>query len=71
MNAILLAGVSFFIAGIAVAVAQLWLALFRPDVFAKIEITIGALLAVLIAIWFTRKEYRDYKDQRDNPALDD
>jgi hypothetical protein len=36
----------------------------------KIEISLGALLAVLVAIWFTRKEYKDYKRQESDSTLD-
>jgi hypothetical protein len=57
-------------AAVVVALAQLWLTAWSAAVFIKIEITIGALLAVLIAIWFTRKEYKDYQRQQTSSALD-
>ena len=70
MKFTLVGGVALFIAAVIVALTQLWLTEWSAAVFIKIEITIGAMLAVLIAIWFTRKEYKDYKRQETNSALD-
>jgi hypothetical protein len=70
MKFTLVGGVALFIAAVIVALAQLWLTAWSAAVFIKIEITLGAMLAVLIAIWFTRKEYKDYKRQESNSALD-
>jgi hypothetical protein len=70
MKFTLVGGVGLFIAAVAVALAQLWLTPWSPEVFIKIEITIGCMLAVLVAIWFTRREYKDFKRQEVNPALD-
>jgi hypothetical protein len=70
MKFTLVGGVALFIAAVIVALAQLWLTAWSAAVFIKIEITIGAMLAVLIAIWFTRKEYKDYKRQETDSALD-
>jgi hypothetical protein len=70
MKFTLVGGVALFIAAVVVALAQLWLTVWSAAVFVKIEITIGAMLAVLIAIWFTRKEYKDYKRQETDSALD-
>jgi hypothetical protein len=70
MKLTLIGGVTLFMAAVVVALAQLWLTAWSAAVFIKIEITIGALLAVLIAIWFTRKEYKDYQRQQTSSALD-
>jgi hypothetical protein len=70
MKFTLVGGVALFIAAVIVALAQLWLTAWSAAVFIKIEVTIGAMLAVLIAIWFTRKEYKDYKRQETDSALD-
>ena len=70
MKFTLIGGVTLFVAAVVVALAQLWLTVWSAAVFIKIEITMGAMLAVLIAVWFTRKEYRDYKRQEVNSALD-
>jgi hypothetical protein len=70
MKFTLVGGVALFVAAVVVALAQLWLTVWSAAVFVKIEITIGAMLAVLIAIWFTRKEYKDYKRQETDSALD-
>ena len=70
MKFALIGGVALFVAAVAVALAQLWLTAWSPAVFIKIEITLGGMLAVLVAIWFTRKEYKDYESQKTNSALD-
>jgi SNF family Na+-dependent transporter len=70
MKFTLIGGVVLFIAAVVVALAQLWLTAWTPEVFIKVEITIGAMFAVLVAIWFTKKEYKDYKRQESNTALD-
>jgi hypothetical protein len=64
-------GVALFIAGVLVALVQLWASPWSPELFVKIEFTLGALLAVLVAVWFTRKEYQDYKRQETDSSLDD
>ena len=71
MKFTLIGGVCLFIAAVVVGLAQLWLNAWSPEVFVKIEITMGALLAVLITVWFMRKEYKDYKRQESGSALDD
>ena len=71
MKSTLFGGVALFILGIVVALAQLWLNVWRADTFVKIEITIGAVFAILVAVWFTRKEYKDYRRQASNPTLDE
>jgi SNF family Na+-dependent transporter len=70
MKFTLVAGVALFVVAVVAALAQLWLAAWSPEVFVKIEISLGALFAVLVAIWFTRKEYKDYKRQESDSALD-
>jgi hypothetical protein len=70
MKFTLIGGVALFIAAVVVALAQLWLTAWSPEVFIKVEITIGGMFAVLVAIWFTKKEYKDYKRQESNTALD-
>ena len=70
MKFTLIGGVALFIAAVVVALTEVWLTAWTPEVFIKIEITIGAMLAVLVAIWFTRKEYKDYNRQKNDSALD-
>lgn len=70
MKFTLIGGVVLFVAAVVVALAQLWLTAWSAAVFIKIEITLGGMLAVLVAIWFTRKEYKDYESQKSNSALD-
>ena len=70
MRFTLIGGVALFVAAVVAALAQLWLTAWSEAVFIKIEITLVAMLAILIAIWFTRKEYKDYKRQETDSALD-
>ena len=71
MKFTLIGGVALFIAAVVVGLAQLWLTVWSPEVFIKTEITIAAVFAVLVAVWFTRREYKDYKSQKNNAALDE
>jgi hypothetical protein len=70
MKFTLIGGVALFVAAVVVALAQLWLSAWSAAVFIKIEITLGGMFAVLVAIWFTRKEYKDYESQKTDSALD-
>ena len=71
MKATLIASLACFILAVVLALAQLWLQIFSGEVFVKLEITLGCILAVLAVVWFTRKEYREYRRQQDSTALDD
>ena len=71
MKGTLFACVTCFVAGVAVALAQLWLGVFTPEVFVKLEITLGSFFVVLVVVWFMRKEYRDYRRQQNHTGLDE
>ncbi|MDE1997762.1 MAG: hypothetical protein KGI91_03180 [Burkholderiales bacterium] len=71
MRRLLYASMAIFVAGVLLALAQLWLGLWSAEFFLKVEITLGAMLAVVVVIWFVRKESHDYKRQHTAHALDD
>ena len=71
MRAALIAGAALFVAGIAVALVQLWFLVWSVEVFFKLEVTLGGLFLIAIALWFTRKEYKDFKRQHTDMRLDE
>lgn len=71
MKALLLGGSACVVLGIALGLLQLWFAPWSPEVFVKIELTLAALFAIALVLWFTRSEYREYGKQRNDPRLDD
>jgi hypothetical protein len=71
MKKIIDAGTTFFILGVVLGLIQLWFEPWSYALFIKLEITLGALFLVNLAIGFSRKEYKDYKRQQDGDKLDD
>jgi hypothetical protein len=71
MRVALISGVMIFISAIAVALIQLWFAPWQAENFFKIEITLGALFVIAVALWFTRKEYKYYRRQQTDVRLDE
>ncbi len=53
-----------FVLAIVLGLAQLWFAPFSADVFAKVEMSVGALLLIACVVWFAVKEYRDDEETR-------
>ena len=54
-------GVGLFVLGVLLGLGQLWFSFWSPDVFAKLEMSIGALLLIDGVVWFAIREYRDGK----------
>ncbi|MFA5985099.1 MAG: hypothetical protein WC782_13875 [Methylococcaceae bacterium] len=71
MKNIIFTGTAAFILGIVLGLIQLWFEPWRFVIFLKLELTLGALFLINLAIGFTRKEYKDYKRQQDGDKLDD
>ncbi len=69
MNWTIPAGFGLFVLGAAVALAQLWLRFWNPETFVKVMITIGVLLAVIIAWNLVQRERRDSASLRDKSKL--
>jgi hypothetical protein len=71
MKNIIVTGTTFFVLSIILGLIQLWFEPWSFALFIKLEITLGALFLINLAIGFARKEYKDYKHQQDGDKLDD
>ena len=60
-----------FILSIVTALIQLWFAPWQPAFFIKTELTIGALLLIVLVLCFVAKEHHDNKVTRSGEQLDD
>ena len=60
---------ALFLVGAAIGLGQLWLRLWAPDTFMKIMITVGVLLAVVVAWNLVVRERRDNAKTRDRSRL--
>jgi hypothetical protein len=60
---------ALFIVGAAVGLAQLWLHPWAPDTFVKLMITVGVLLAIVLAWNLVVRERRDSARIRDKNRL--
>jgi len=63
-------GVALFVAAVILGVVQLWTTLWNPDIFLKIELTIGAAFVITVVICFVIREYRADSANRDGGHLD-
>ena len=63
--------IGLFILGIVTALIQLWFAPWQPAFFIKTELTIGALLLIVLVLCFVAKEHHDNKVTRSGEQLDD
>ena len=59
MNWTVPAGFGLFLIGAAALLAQLWLRVWDPETFGKLMITLGVLLAVVIAWHLVQRERKD------------
>jgi hypothetical protein len=64
MKSGLMVGVALFVLGVLLGLAQLWFTPWSPDVFVKLEMSIGGLLLIVCVVWFAVKEYRAGKTMR-------
>ena len=64
------AAFGLFLIGAAAALAQLWLRVWDPETFAKVMITLGVLLAVVIAWRLVVRERKDTARTRDLNKLE-
>ena len=60
---------ALFLVGAAIGLGQLWLGVWAPDTFIKTMITIGVVLAVVIAWNLVVRERRDNAKTRDRSRL--
>lgn len=70
MNWTVPAAFGLFVTGAVIALLQLWTRLFDPDIFVKMMITLGVILALLIAWSLVLRERRDGARLHDKSRLD-
>jgi hypothetical protein len=63
------AAFGLFLAGAAAVLAQLWLRVWDPETFTKLMITLGVLLALVVAWHMVQRERRDTSRLRDKSGL--
>lgn len=71
MKATLAGSLALFIAAVLLALVQLWFTPWSAEVFIKLEITVAGLWLIVMALWFARKEYREFRRQQTNVQLDE
>ena len=52
-------GLLLFLTGAALALTQLWLQLWSPEIFLKLIATVGVLLAIVLVVSFVLRERRE------------
>jgi hypothetical protein len=70
MKASLLIGIVLFVLGVGLGLVQLWFAPWDGGLFFKMEMTIGALLLIVVVVAFVLNEYKDDKATRSGDRLD-
>jgi len=69
MNWTVAIGFGLFLAGAAAGLAQLWLRLWDAETFMKLMITVGVLLAIVLAWNLVVRERRDAEKIREKGKL--
>jgi len=64
MNWTVPTGFGLFLIGAGAALAQLWLRVWDPETFVKVMITLGVLLAVVVAWRLVQRERKDPRSQQ-------
>ena len=62
--------VVLFVCAVAVGLLELWFAPWSPQFFIKIEMTLGALLAVVLVLAFVINEHKESKSLRRGDHVD-
>ena len=63
-------GIFFFVLGIVLGVVQLWCNPWSLWLFLKLEVSIVALVCILITVWFVIKEHKENAANRIGDRLD-
>jgi phosphotransferase system glucose/maltose/N-acetylglucosamine-specific IIC component len=63
-------GSVLFVVAVLIGVVQLWFTPWRPDIFLKLELTVGAAFLIVVVICFVIKEFNEDKANRDGDHLD-
>lgn len=59
-----------FVAAVLIGVVQLWFTPWSPDIFLKLELTVGAALLIDIVICFVIRESNEDRANRGGGRLD-
>lgn len=70
MKSLFLAGTALFAIGVMLGIFQLWFSPWTPEIFLKIELTLGGLLAIIVVAWYVLKEYAEDKTTRSGKEMD-
>ena len=62
-------GSVLFVAAVLIGVVQLWFTPWSPDIFLKLELTVGAAFLIVIVICFVIKEYNEDRSNRGGGRL--
>jgi hypothetical protein len=62
-------GSVLFVAAVVIGVVQLWFTPWRPDIFLKLELTVGAAFIIDIVICLVIREYTEDKANRGGDHL--
>jgi hypothetical protein len=64
-------GAVLFVCGVLVGLLQLWFFPWSPALFIKIELTLGALLVVVLVLAFVTHESKESKSLRSGEQSDE
>ncbi|BCM24545.1 hypothetical protein [Methyloradius palustris] len=70
MKSSILLGAGLFVLSIVLGLAQIWVTPWSAEIFAKIELTLGAFLVIDIVLIYVIKEYNAYKVINQSENLD-
>lgn len=62
--------VVLFVCAVSVGLLQLWFSLFSLQLFIKVEMTLGALLVVVLVLAFVMNESKESKSLRSGDRAD-
>lgn len=60
---------ALFVAAVVIGIVQLWFTPWRPDIFVKLELTVGAAFVVVVVICLVIREYTEDKANRGGDHL--
>jgi hypothetical protein len=64
-------GALLFIIGVLLALIQLWFSTWSPELFIKLEMTLGGLFLIVVGASYVVSEYQEDKTTRSGDRLDD
>jgi uncharacterized membrane protein YcjF (UPF0283 family) len=64
-------GALLFVIGVVLALIELWFLTWSPEVFMKLEMTLGGLFLIVVGVAYVVNEYQEDKSTRSGDRLDD